>query len=141
MKNTLKLGIISLLFVSIFGCNSNDEELNESESIIGTWQFVETYQSTGGIGTWNPVENGYKYTFLENGNFSSNRFDECINGTYLIESNELTLIFGCNGFTAGIEAPEGTFIEEINFESGYLFINPTYIFCVEGCDNKFKKIN
>ena len=141
MKRMLKLGIVGLIVVLFFGCNNNDEEINKEKSIIGTWQLIETYQSSAGLGTWNLVENGYKYTFLENGNFSSNRFMECTNGTYSIVSNELTLIFGCNGFTTGFENPEGVFVEKINFESGYLFINPTYIFCVEGCNYKFEKIS
>ncbi|QCX38170.1 lipocalin family protein [Aureibaculum algae] len=141
MKTKLKIGIFCLVVISFFGCSNNDNEVNQEKSIIGTWQLVETYQSAGGPGNWSSVDNGYKYTFLDNRTFSSNRFSECTYGTYSIESNVLTLIYGCEGFTTGIENSAGVFIEKINFESKYLFINPTYIFCVEGCAYKFKKIN
>ena len=140
MNHILKFSITLIFIISLFGCNSNNDELNTS-TIVGTWQLVEIYQSIGGPGNWNDVENGYKYTFLNNGNFSSNRFSECSNGTYSIESNELILDFSCAEFTTGFEKPEGILIEKITFESGYLFINPTYIFCVEGCNYKFKKIS
>ena len=141
MKNIFKCGIIVIAIISFFGCNNNSDEIHKESIIIGTWQLVEIYQSVGGPGNWNDVENGYKYTFLSNGDFFSNRFSECTNGTYSTELNELILDFGCDGFTTGIEKPEGIFIEKITFESGYLFINPTYIFCVEGCNYKFKKIS
>lgn len=140
MNNIMKCVIVSFIVLSLFGCN-NEDEVKREQSIIGTWQLVEIYQSEGGPGSWSTVENGYKYTFLNNGNFSSDRFDECANGTYSIESNELILNYDCDGFTTGIETPEGVFIEKINFESGYLSIIPTYVTCVEGCDYKFKKIN
>ena len=122
MNYILKYGIASMLVMSLFSCN-NDDDINQ-----------------GGPGSWSNVENGYKYTFLDDGNFSSDRFNECSSGTYLVESNKLILNYDCDGFTAGIEIPEGIFIEEINFESGYLTINPTYVICIEGCEYKFKKI-
>lgn len=140
MNYILKYGIASMLVMSLFSCN-NDDDINQEQSLIGTWQLVEVYLSPGGPGSWSTVENGYKYTFLDDGNFSSDRFNECSSGTYLVESNKLILNYDCDGFTAGIEIPEGIFIEEINFESGYLTINPTYVICIEGCEYKFKKIN
>ena len=140
MNYILKYGIASMLVMSLFSCNDEDD-INQNQSLIGTWQMVEIYRSVGGPGSWSSVENGYTYTFLDDGNFSSDRFDGCGSGTYSVESNKLILNYGCDGFTAGVEIPEGTFIEEINFESGYLTINPTYVICIEGCEFKFQKIN
>ncbi|MFH6772107.1 hypothetical protein [Gaetbulibacter aestuarii] len=76
MNNILKFGIVSFIVFTLFSCNKEDD-LKQEQSIIGTWQLVEIYSSDGGPGTWNPIENGYKYTFLSKGNFLSNRFEEC----------------------------------------------------------------
>ncbi len=143
----VSLTIICFIIISLVGCNDDDEQIgneekiNNKESIIGTWQLVEVFQSEGGPGTWYNIENGYTYTFFINGTFSSNRFDECANGTYLVESGKLTLNYGCEGFSVDIQSSDGVFVETINFELGYLFINPTYVYCFEGCNYKFKKIN
>tara|TARA_R110000868_G_C10964310_1_gene768899 strand:+ start:7290 stop:7715 length:426 start_codon:yes stop_codon:yes gene_type:complete len=140
MKNVLKYELILVIFIVLFGCN-NDDELNTEQSIIGTWQLIEIYSDPGdGSGDWSFVENGYKYVFTSDNQFTSNRFPECDNGIYSLNSNQLILDFGCDGFTAGIENPEGTFIEQISFESNNLILNPTYLICVEGCGWKFKKL-
>ncbi len=141
MKNSCKLGISILFLIVVFGCKSTNNKASITSSIVGTWQLAEAYQSIGGPATWSAVEDGYTYTFSANGDFTSNRFTECTKGKYSVTSNELTLNFGCEGFTKGIEKPEGVFIEKITFESDYLFIKPTYIICTEGCNYKFKKIS
>ena len=140
MSNTLKLGMILLFILTLFGCN-NDDKLNTEQSIIGTWQLIEIYSDPGdNSGSWNPVENGYKYIFTADNQFTSTRFSECDNGIYSLNSNKLILDFGCDGFTAGIEKPKGTFIEQMTFESNNLILNPTYLLCIEGCGWKFKKV-
>lgn len=142
MVKTIKFGIISLIIIMLSGCNNSDDEIKTEQSIIGNWKLIEVYSDVGdGSGGWNPVENGYTYSFSSNGEFSSTRFSECSSGTYTINSNELTLVFDCNGFTTGIENPEGTFVENYTFESNTVILVPTYIFCVEGCGWKFKKMN
>ncbi len=140
MKNSCKLGISILFIIVVSGCKSTNKA-NTSSAIVGTWQLVEAYQSIGGPATWSAVEDGYTYTFSANGDFTSNRFSECTKGKYSVKSNELTLNFGCDGFTKGIEKPEGVLIEKIMVESDYVFIKPTYIICTEGCNYKFKKIS
>ena len=124
------------------GCSNNDENKTEENSIVGTWKLIEIYNNPGfGSGSWNTVDNGYTYTFSTNGEFTSTRFTECSSGIYSIESNELSLDFDCDGFTAGIENPEGTFIEQFAFESSNVVFTPTYLNCIEGCGWKFEKIN
>lgn len=49
--------------------------------------------------------------------------------------------FGCEGFTTGIESPQGTFIEQMYFENGHLILKPTYLNCIEGCSWKFDKLS
>jgi len=116
MDNLMKYGIVGLIIISLFSCD-NDDKMDEEQLIVGTWQLVEVYASPGGPGSWYPVKNGYKYTFFSDGNFSSDRFDECMTGTYMVESNLLTLNYDCDGFTKGIESPQGVFVEKINFET------------------------
>ncbi|MBA6151620.1 lipocalin family protein [Gelidibacter maritimus] len=142
MVKTIKFGIISLIIIMLSGCNNSDDEIKTEQSIIGNWKLIEVYSDVGdGSGDWNPVENGYTYSFSSNGEFSSTRFPECSSGTYTINSNELTLVFDCNGFTTGIENPEGTFVENYTFESNTVILVPTYMICDEGCGWKFKKMN
>lgn len=140
MKKIVSIGVV-LLFTSLFlGCN-NDDETNNNSSIVGIWQLIEVFQDSGdGSGGWQSVNNGYKYTFTSNNMFFSDRFTECNYGTYSLNANQLTLDFGCSGFTTNIENPNGVFIENISYEANDLILNPTYLFCVEGCGWKFKKI-
>ena len=141
MAKKLLFGILSLLSIILVGCSNNDENIDTDKSIVGNWKLIEIYIDPGdGSGNWNPVEDGYTYNFSENGEFTSTRFSECSTGEYSIDSNQLTLEFDCNGFTAGIEEPEGTFIEDYFFESNTVIFVPIYLNCIEGCGWKFEKV-
>jgi len=132
-----KLIFILTTLISLSSCTIDDTD----DSIIGTWVLKNIYTNPGvGAGSWTPVDNGYQYTFYSNGDFTSTRFSECTNGTYSIENDKLILDFGCEGFTTGIEIPKGTFIEQMNFENGFLILKPTYLLCIEGCGWKFDKL-
>ena len=136
MKNLIFFLTISF---SILSCSHNDN-LDTIVTIVGSWKLFEIYSNSGGgTGQWSQIDNGYSYTFFSNGEFSSSRFSECTDGTYSITNNKLTLVFGCTGFTTRVEGPEGTFIEQMTFESGFLILTPTYLTCIEGCAYKFKK--
>ena len=131
-----------VLILSFLACSNNDDENNENQSIIGTWELVEKYgSSAGGDFQWMPVEDGYYYTFSKNGNFSSNRFSECQTGNYSLTDTQLILDYSCEGFTTGIETPEGTFVENYRLKDNLLFLSPTYLNCDEGCEYKFEKVN
>ncbi|MBI6121465.1 lipocalin family protein [Salegentibacter maritimus] len=136
--------LILVIFSSAIFVGCEKEEISEKKpitSIIGTWQLIEIYSDPGdGSGGWNSVENGYKYTFSSDNKFNSNRFTECTNGEYNIDSNKLILNYECEGFTAGIEDPEGTFVEELSFTANNIILKPTYLDCIEGCGWKFKKL-
>ncbi|PCI34200.1 MAG: hypothetical protein COB60_06615 [Flavobacteriaceae bacterium] len=138
MKNLILLFSIILSFNS---CSQNEEEKNSDNSIVGTWKLIEVYSSDGGSNPqWKLVENGYIYTFKIDGTFTSNRFSECSIGKFELNNSNLTLRFDCNGFTTGIESPEGTFIENFNKKNNEIILKPTYLNCIEGCGNKFQKI-
>lgn len=120
--------------------DADDKEIDDL-SLVGTWQLVETYMDPGdGSGTWQPVEDGFMYTFYSDGNFISNKFRECTTGNYSIEGNKLILDYDCEGFTTGLEEPEGVFIEEISYIPGFILLDPVYVRCIEGCGYKYKKI-
>ena len=129
----------SIIF-SITSCNSDDTN-KQDNNIIGTWKLIETYGSDGGNNPqWTLVNNGYMYTFNENGSFTSNRFSECSEGNYSISANNLTLDYSCSNFDTGIETTAGTFLEEYSFEGTNIILTPTYLTCIEGCKFKFQKI-
>jgi len=139
-----EIALILAISLFTFNCTQNNNNFKNSEDkkLFGTWKLVEVYSNTGAdSGVWNTVENGYTYTFLSNSQFSSERFLECENGMFSLENNELILDFECDDFTAGIESPQGTFVEEITFESNSFILIPTYLNCIEGCGWKFMKID
>lgn len=136
-----RLFFLWVLF-SFFACSSDKSENNQKTSITGKWQLIEEYGSIAGEEPqWVSVENSYFYTFTKDDNFTSNRFSECQTGNFSLTNTQLILDFGCAGFTAGIETPEGTFIENYSLENGFLYLSPNYLTCDEGCSYKFEKIN
>lgn len=137
MKNLI---LIFSMLITFVNC-ANDDINKQEDSIIGAWKLMETYIGDGGSNPkWTTVTDGYIYTFNSDGSFTSNRFSECSKGVYSLLADNLTLDYECDGFTTGIETPEGTFIEKFIFEKESLILTPTYLTCIEGCDYKFKKI-
>lgn len=135
-----KILLLSML-LSLTSCRDDDTKSQET-SILGTWKLIETYGSNGGTNPqWTTVNNGYTYTFNNDGTFSSTRFiGECTTGTYIMSSNSITLDFDCAGFDTGIESPAGTFVENYGFENENIILTPSYMDCIEGCGYKFEKI-
>jgi hypothetical protein len=133
MKN---FKIITLVLATLLSCSSENHP--KQDSIIGQWQLIEI---EGGFPTQSEmVENGYIYAFKNDGSFTSNKYQECGSGNYSFTETTLTLIYDCIGFTASIEYPPGTFVENYIFQNGKLILRPTYLNCIEGCAYKFKKI-
>ena len=137
MKNSF---IIIVSFIIFFGCSKDDDTSNK---LVGNWVLIETYNSDGGSpGSWNEVseEDSYFINLTEALTFTSDKFSECTAGIYIKDEVSFSLIFGCDGFTAGIENPPGTFKENYYFENSNLIVTPNYLNCDEGCLYKFKKI-
>ena len=136
--------IILTITFTLVSCSENDENLSEPQevSLIGQWQLIEVFLPSGnGTDSWNTIDNGYTYNFNANTTFTSDRFSECDNGFFIYKDNLLTLDYSCEGFTTGIESPEGTFIENISFDGGNMILVPTYKDCTEGCGWKFRKVS
>ncbi len=134
--------ILAFVFC-MFSCSNNNDTIVsqdlsvKDDPIIGKWKLVEAFISSGGPQYWVDVENGEEITFTSDGLFSSNRFSECTNGDFSIESNELFLNYSCNGFTTGFENSEGAITYKITFESNYFLLTPTSVICIEGCSYKY----
>lgn len=136
LKNRIFIIASILLF---FSCSKEDNNTNKIE---GKWVLIETFNSDGGSsGSWNEVneEDSYYIDLKEDLIFTSDKFSECISGIYIKDEVSFSLIFGCDGFTAGIENPPGTFKENYYFENSNLIVTPDYLNCDEGCLYKFKK--
>lgn len=122
-------------------CSKDRADEPEINSLIGTWKLIEVKIGNGGGKTqWERVEDGYTYTFNGDSSFTSTRFQECSNGSFTITDTHLVLDFSCDGFTAGIESLEGTFVENFELNSKFLILSPDYMNCDEGCSYRFKKV-
>ncbi len=131
-----------ILVFSLISCSIDNEEGEVDNSLIGTWQLVQAFEySEAGLGNWNEVEDGYIYTFSQNGDFYSTRFEECTSGTFSTDSTLLIMEFSCNGLATGIEDPDGLFVEDYIFVDRELFMNPADKTSIEGFVTKFKKIS
>lgn len=136
----LKCSISFLLIVATLVSCEKSDETSSLNDIIGTWKLSEVLIDSGnGNGTWNQVNDGYKYTFKSDNTFYSSRFTECSLGTYVLKADELTLDFDCDSLTIGNETINALLVENIKFDSNDLIIKPTYINCVEDCAWKFSK--
>ena len=68
-----KIILFIILVVSFISCSIDKEEGIVENSLIGTWQLVQAFEYTeAGPGNWNEVEDGYTYTFSQNGDFLFN---------------------------------------------------------------------
>ena len=115
--------ILIMLFLYT-GCNEEEKKQKEN-SIYGTWQLIEIYQSGGGSNPqWTAVNIGYTYTLKNDGTFSSTRFTECTSGTFQTSTNSITTDYSCDGFDTGIENPPGTFVENYIFVNNNLILTP-----------------
>ncbi len=138
MKNLFYL----LVICSLFNCKNTDDNDSQASSLVGNWKLIEEYVVDGVNGNWVTVlgENSYHIQLFENSTFSSTKYNECEIGTYSFINDELTFDYGCDGFTIGVETPEGVFVENYQLLDEFLFLTPTYLSCFEGCGLKFIKL-
>lgn len=109
MKILNKLLLIPFLGILFFGCSKGAEEEQE-QSLIGSWQLMQKTEKDVTYGRdWVNVKDGYTYTFSSDGKFLSTRFEDCTDGTYKIDSNQVIWDYGCDGFTTDSE-------NDINYE-------------------------
>lgn len=128
------------ILLSLTSC-SDDDKNSQDKNILGTWKLIESKIGNGAdAAQWTTVDDGYTYTFNEDGAFYSTRFSGCMTGRYELSNSTITLDYDCPGFDIGIENPSGTFIENYVFENENIILTPSYMNCDEGCSYKFVKI-
>lgn len=132
-----KIIIHLLFFVNLIlfpSCTS--DEIPEDAKIIGTWQLVEMYSDPGdGNGSFRPVDSDKTITFKTDKSFESNGI-------------MCHLSTGSNAPSSGTFSEEESTISpddcefkvDLNYviDSDYLIVT---FFCIEGCGEKFKKMN
>jgi len=139
MKNL----ILILTVILTTSCQQNDSNELKEQTIVGTWKLTESKVEGGSPNTdWTPVAYSYQIQFLEDGTFTSNKYDACEDGTYSISSTDNTILisYACPDFSVQGVSDDGDFLERYSFKDGYLVFSPTYMSCDEGCAFRFKRI-
>ncbi|MEP5340080.1 MAG: hypothetical protein ABJL44_11770 [Algibacter sp.] len=141
MKKILIFGITLLLVMLFFSCDTKDKiDIPFDNEVIGKWKLFESYISSGGPQYLVDVENGEEFVFFQDGSFSSDRFSDCTDGDFLIQSENLILKYDCDGVNIGSENSNGEITYNVTFESDFLILIPTSVICIEGCSYRYKRI-
>jgi len=143
MKAIQKLGILVLFISVLFGCENNEDAIDEN-SIVGNWKLTAAYISSGGPQYWVSVDDGYQLSFSGNETFTSTQYTECEDGVFFINSDMsvLSFLYGCNGFTTAAQNSNGLITYAIKtFDKDSFILTPTSgPICIEGCSYKFERL-
>ena len=139
LKKTVLKNTFRLLFIALFvACTSNDTENTiptTAKNLAGQWQLVATYISPGGASEWKEVENGFSYTFKDDGTYLMTTSENVIeqSGVFRFENEEIFMDFNSEG-----EAKTLGYIMEL--KATELTLSPSFpAICFEGCFYRFKK--
>ena len=137
MKNMI---LILSMFFFITGCSEKETKQQET-SIYGTWQLVNSYVVDGFSGSWISVNNGFTIMLKRDNTFSSTKYQECSEGSYFLDlsSEKIILEYNCANFNP-CENSSSKCVERFEFDGKLLKLIPEYSACIEGCGEKFKKI-
>lgn len=132
MKNLILTFGVLFIILGFQSCSQDDKDQSVKNTIIGKWQLIEVYSSDGGSNPqWHPVENGYTYTFYNNAIVKSSKYG--CEGTFSITDSSVHLEFDCDSVKIN-----GYF--DFKFIEKNLILTPNPNTCIEGCDEKFMKI-
>ncbi len=76
-----KMVLLLSILILLHGCSGNDDGKAQDSEVIGKWKHVESMVSDGGPYYFITVENGYTYTFKNNGSLTAVGEFDC-SGTY-----------------------------------------------------------
>lgn len=137
MKNLI---CVFAIFLGLSSCNSDDSAAAEETGLIGKWVLNEAFISAGGEQFWVDVENGEQFVFCADRTFTSSRYPECSTGVYVMNTDELRLNYGCEGFVPSSQNQDGWITFALDITSDYFILRPTSgPICVEGCSYKYQK--
>lgn len=124
-----------LIFSCSIGSEDNERLFENSEEVIGKWNYIER---TFSIGTSEQIREKIEsdkitIEFLPDGEVVSVNFFECDQASYQIEGDVLRIDFAC-------EAERGDWEYRLSWEGENLILNqisPSQ--CLEGCGHIFRK--
>ena len=129
--------IILLMSIMVFTISCSKEKSETETELIGQWKLIEVNADPGdGSGTFQSVESDKVVVFLKNGTVTSN-------GTIChisIESNNPT----SGTYSISDSTISSSDCVQTELDISFELINSILILrypCIEGCQEKFKKIN
>lgn len=125
---------LTVLFIS---CDNEEDTVDASSPLLGTWQLIETLRDPGdGSGTFTPVTSDQTLTFFSSGKVTSN-------SAFCQMSNETDGNFSANfifdeaeneGVITTLDCP--TFNLLFSFHDNNLIVSYP---CIEPCGDKYVK--
>jgi hypothetical protein len=129
MKRAIQIFSIVLLFL-FAGCDKDTVELDQ-DTIPGKWKLRESYISDGSPGKWEQSKKDLVVEFKTDGSLAGNVFSNYV--SYVIKDTK-TIVF------MKADKTEQNYAYEL--KDGVLTMSPSGpIMCVEGCADRFIKIN
>ena len=129
MKRAIQIFSIVLLFL-FAACDKETLELDQ-DSIPGKWKLRESYSSDGGPGKWEQSKKDLVVEFKTDGTLAGNVFQEYV--SYTIQDTK-TIVF--------LKADKTEQNYGYELKDGILTMSPAGpIMCIEGCADRFVKIN
>ncbi|WP_416443578.1 lipocalin family protein [Leeuwenhoekiella sp. A16] len=136
MKTIKPLLILSLLFsFALISCNDDDQEpiVLQDSDLIGKWKLTEIYSDPGdGSGTYEPTDFDKTLEFSLDGQLTVTNGTICYINTSTTE--DTTETYSIDGDTITTASCKVLF----NFEGRNLVIGQ---YCIEGCGEKYIKVN
>lgn len=135
--------ILSILLLTT-GC-SEDETVQQENSILGTWQLIETkFNDANGAGRWEPFEIGRIIIFNQDLSYESEIYPTDCGGinssTYRIQNeseiNVVEITITCVNPNMVFESTDSFSFDE----NSNLILIPIEPECPEGCAFKYEKV-
>ncbi len=126
-----------ILVVVVFTACQTDVDVD----VYGTWQLESVYISAGGEGQWQQLEESHTIVLRKDQSFRSDRHEGCNRGTFKLTGSQIIFNYSCEDFTLGLEDEQGVLPYQFKIEKGDLILSPTYVWCVEGCEYRYSKID
>jgi hypothetical protein len=129
MKRAITLFSIVILFF-FTACDKENVKL-DTNTLPGTWKISESFSSNGGKGEWTRNKSNLVVEFKADGSLAGNVYPDYV--TYIVKDGS-TIVFMKKDKT------EQSYAYKLS--EGTLTMSPSGpIMCIEGCADRFRKIN
>ncbi|MBS7566160.1 lipocalin family protein [Mucilaginibacter sp. Bleaf8] len=127
MNLIAKLLLLSICILAV-ACKKDSAD---AEKLQGRWELTESYQSTGGPGSWYPAAKKAQIVFEDDGKLSGDAYSKYVK--YAIKDS-VTLSF--------FDDKDAIQYYRYSIEGKSLYLSPAGpIRCVEGCSSRYLKMN